>query len=90
MHWVRLWGHVGGGTVGSGRVGFTRTTTYFLGLLSGPGPGAGLTPKDFPVEHSVIGRVGYPSYFFPSIKELEGTSDFFPSIDQSRRTETCP
>jgi hypothetical protein len=32
---------------------------------SGPTPltswglGAGLTPKDFPVEHSVIGRVGY-------------------------------
>lgn len=31
--------------------GLIRTNTYCLG--------AGLTPKDFPVEHSVIGRVGY-------------------------------
>jgi len=40
--------------------------------------GAGLTPKDFPVEHSVIGRVGYPSYFFPSKRIAERKFLFLP------------
>lgn len=53
------------------------------------GGGAGLTPKDFPVEHSVIGRVGYPSppgrefayspsYFFPSKRIAERKFLFLP------------
>lgn len=35
-------------------------------------------PKDFPVEHSVIGRVGYPSYFFPSKRIAERKFLFIP------------
>jgi hypothetical protein len=34
------------GTVGSSKVGLTRTTTYFLGLLPGHGAGLGWVDQD--------------------------------------------